>query len=331
VEEAEIEATFSNELTMQEIARRSQSFMSFTDTETGEFSMDVVDEDSTMRHLSWVTVDSEMAEFEGASDDMYSGEFPVPVSRIWFTDPRPNKRPPLSCVRAFYASETMGQVDAVCQAHFLRNSFDVTEAFHMALPCLPDQRFSFRNAEAAYFAVLHWEHAIEFQELSGKQAKDLSQQYYNGEDDPTYAGFGSRWNAMKMILKQKFARGTYMAKCLLSTEDDLLLAHDHRKGTTEGFWSDKYDGNGKNYLGLLLMMRRDKLAKREKNPDSWTRSMVPKLRLSRGEAAESDRLESDDVGEPISLPFVDNNWKVAVQAANRALRVALKQAATAQP
>jgi hypothetical protein len=274
--------------------------------------------DDDLVFFEQTTTGADEGEYE--SDEMYEGNFPVPVSRIWFMDPR-GKKPPLSCLRAFYTTEgVLGQVDATCNAKFLRNSYDVRNSdeepqkFLMVLPCYSGKEFQFRNAEAAFLATQYSEHAEEFQDLSGKQALDLIEDG-SFQEDENYAGYESRWNAMKAVIKAKFRKNSWMAKCLLSTEDDLLLAHDSpgQSAADDHYWSDGHDGTGMNYLGLLLMMRRDKLAKRHDEEKSWTRKML--------ELRRSMRVMEDGY-----TPRVSSRWKKTVADANKALKAAMKQA-----
>ena len=59
-----------------------------------------------------------------------------------------------------------------------------------------------------------------------------------------------------------------MARGLLATGDAFLLEHNERRGR-DNTWSNNADGEGQNWLGLILMLVRDALHDGDK-PGSWT-------------------------------------------------------------
>jgi len=76
-----------------------------------------------------------------------------------------------------------------------------------------------------------------------------------GTEDWTYGGFGSNWKAMEAVLRAKFAPGTVMARALHDTGAAFLLEHNAVSGRDQ-IWSDNHEGDGKNWLGMQLMLVR---------------------------------------------------------------------------
>jgi len=149
--------------------------------------------------------------------------------------------------------------DVHCGAGFLSNFYDLgSNSLPVEVPNSPGEQFWFLSAEAAFQALRHWERAKEFQHLSAGDAWRLNR-HLSGQEDWTYAGFGSAWEGMASVLRTKFAPGTALAKALLTTEDSFLL-HHNIADFKDGFWSDNGDGEGKNLLGMQLMLIRDELS-----------------------------------------------------------------------
>lgn len=164
---------------------------------------------------------------------------------------------------AFYFPGRAEPCDELCKAGFLGNFYDLdTHGSHRVLL----EPFKFRTAEGAYHAQKCWGRASEFQDLDGnaslKFSRSLSSKYYPD------GGFCS-WKAMQAVLRSKFKRGTQMAQLLLQTGQSLLLEHNSVPGRDQT-WSDNSDGFGRNWLGMLLMLRRDELAGQNANSNRWT-------------------------------------------------------------
>mmetsp|Transcript_11536 Transcript_11536/g.24227 ORF Transcript_11536/g.24227 Transcript_11536/m.24227 type:complete len:843 (-) Transcript_11536:74-2602(-) len=188
---------------------------------------------------------------------------------VHFKDPRrPLEGSDVSVV-GFHCEEVW---DTLCCSAFLGNSHDLTpKGITMTAPCDRSTARSFRNAEAAFKALKFWAHAEDFARLSGHEA--LQQKAPLGaREDLTYAGFGSDWKGMLAVLDAKFRPGSDMAKELLRTRDAFLLKHNSVKGC-DGIWSDNWDGEGANWLGLQLMIIRDRLAGQDKWA-SWIANLI---------------------------------------------------------
>ena len=74
---------------------------------------------------------------------------------------------------------------------------------------------------------------------------------------PTLYNGNGRWTTMYLLLDQKFRQGTSEHEWLMNTGTSFLLEHNpftHR----DAVWSDKNDGKGVNWLGLQLMLIREK-------------------------------------------------------------------------
>ena len=176
-------------------------------------------------------------------------------------DPR-NPRANVEMI-AFYYPGYQAPCDILCGKPFLGNfwetgynSVSLTSPSH-ATSC------NFRNAEAAFQALKFWNRAQEFGELNGPDSFRLKRNL-SGDEDYTYSGYGNNVEAMKIVLWQKFAIPT-MTQKLIATGDTFLLEHNDMEGR-DAIWSDNYVGNGKNLLGMLLMLIRDNITGR----DSWT-------------------------------------------------------------
>ena len=181
-------------------------------------------------------------------------------------DPRARGAAPLGVV-AFYYPDRDTPWDAACGARFLGN-FHPVGAGALAVTARGVTR-RFGNAESAFQALKFWDDAARFARLSGGAAFALTRSARcAGREDRTYAGFGGNWAAMRAVLAAKFARRSRMADALLATGDAFLLEHNERKGRDDT-WSDDADGEGQNWLGLLLMLQRDAL-RGARGPGAWT-------------------------------------------------------------
>ncbi|CAE8720359.1 unnamed protein product, partial [Polarella glacialis] len=163
---------------------------------------------------------------------------------------------------AFYFPGASAPCDEKCRADFLGNFWDLgPDRLKLAPPGSQEPR-NFRTAEGAYQALKFWnsDDARAFEAASGDQALKLSRVLSNKgiEIDTDFAGYGNPWQAMRAVLAAKFIRGGAMANALKKTENAFLLEHNSFTGR-DNIWSDNCDGSGKNWLGLLLMLRRTEL------------------------------------------------------------------------
>ena len=154
---------------------------------------------------------------------------------------------------AFYYPGTLTSWDKVYQAPFLGNfyqcSFSVTFNGITA---------SFHNSEAAFQSTKWWNDATARQAfenaITGKDAWKVKNGL--GNPDYSYAGLG-RDGAMELVLKAKYSDPSLQAG-LLATNDAYLLEHNETTGRDD-YWSDNYDGLGRNMLGITLMKIRNSL------------------------------------------------------------------------
>lgn len=72
-----------------------------------------------------------------------------------------------------------------------------------------------------------------------------------------------------------------MATKLLQTLDAFLLEHNEKRDRDKT-WSDNMIGNGKNWLGLQLMIVRDELG----GTDHWTSFISREINLTNGRAKD---------------------------------------------
>lgn len=158
---------------------------------------------------------------------------------------------------AFYYPGREEAWDALCQAGFLGNFYNLPESLRLTAPNFPGKEHVFLNAEAAFQALKFWNRASEFEQLSGEESFRLKVKL-RGHEDFTYGGYGGNWQAMMAVLKAKFRVGSLMGNTLCSTGDAFLLEHTPRRGR-DNIWSDDCDGEGRNWLGFQLMLRRMEL------------------------------------------------------------------------
>ena len=153
----------------------------------------------------------------------------------------------------FYFPGSEHPVDDLCGAYVFGNFWHYPFVVGDAL---------FTNAEAAFQALKFPYEACQevFRDLSGTQAFRLKVALEKAgvPVDRTYSGLGTNWDAMLIVLTEKFKLGSEMADHLLATGDAYLLEHTPCPGRDK-IWSDNSDGSGSNWLGLQLMCIRERL------------------------------------------------------------------------
>lgn len=170
--------------------------------------------------------------------------------------------------------------DKICQSAFLGNYWDLgPNGLQIQAPNNPGDFRSFRNAEAALVALRYWDRADELAEISGEQAAQLRDET-TGHEDFSYCGYGSNWNAMFAVLRQKFKPGSELAELLSGTGEAFLLNRVYAKGT-DMVWSDNNDGSGLNWLGMQLMLIRDEVRKTE---GRWTKAIRMAVDITSGQS-----------------------------------------------
>eukprot|EP00930_Biecheleria_cincta_P054118 TRINITY_DN4002_c0_g3_i1.p1 TRINITY_DN4002_c0_g3~~TRINITY_DN4002_c0_g3_i1.p1 ORF type:complete len:614 (-),score=44.20 TRINITY_DN4002_c0_g3_i1:2-1771(-) len=215
------------------------------------------------------------------------------LGKVQTTDPRTGA--PLPIV-AFYFPGREEPCDRLCRASFLGNFFELENPIPIHPKGVRDSVL-FTNAEAAFQALKFWQFATDFASLSGDQAFTKKKQL-QGREDWTYAGYGSNWDAMNHVLHQKFKPGSKCADDLLRTEDAFLLEHNSVTGR-DSTWSDNMIGDGRNWLGLQLMLIRDELF--GKRHGTWTTYLQEHVDLRTG-------------------TFRSNEWQIMVSQACMAVR-----------
>lgn len=172
-------------------------------------------------------------------------------------DPRVYWKKELGVVAFFYQGEE-APWDIFCCAGCLGNFFDLQPTpLQLEAPVAPGRLHTFYNAEAAFCALGHWSSAADFAELRGSEARQHAAEL--GEPDPSLAGFGSAWSGMFAVLTAKYTHDSAALQALLQTKTSLLVYHHAVEGA-EPLWSDGGDGEGRNWLGLQLMLIRDRMA-----------------------------------------------------------------------
>jgi len=149
-----------------------------------------------------------------------------------------------------------------CDDGCLDNYYDLGEdSLRLQAPSDPSLKFGFRSSEAAFQALRFWWLASEFECLTSEEAVLRAQAMH--DPDITYAGFGSSWRAMLVVLKAKFAPLTSCAKVLAETEDAFLVDQASVRGRRNSLGQELTVGTSGeeclNWIGLQLMLIRDAL------------------------------------------------------------------------
>lgn len=208
----------------------------------------------------------------GGTGGVWSGraqDLEPQTRQVLCKDPRDKIESTLLGVVAFSKGERVEPCDKLCTASFLGSYYDLgpyglrvavsSPSWWGCCSCLSQDVQTFRNAEAAFHSLKFWraKRAPEFEHLTGAQAAARSEQMA-GSQDTKLAGFTTEFLAMLHVLRAKFLRGSELATALKRTAPDFLLHHGSFKGD-DPVWSDDFDGNGSNWLGLQLMLVRDEL------------------------------------------------------------------------
>jgi len=174
-------------------------------------------------------------------------------------------------------------VNKICEAPFLANHWDLGRSgLQLQVPEVPHVWENFSNAQAAFIALSFWQKVGDFAGVSAEEAEKMAGQM-EGSEASTYAGYGSEWNGMFAVLRQKFKPGTEMANKLVQTGEAFLLYRQYHYGV-DPVWSDNHDGSGLNCLGMQLMIIRDELRRKE---GRWTKTIRMSLDLVTGKMYSS--------------------------------------------
>jgi len=220
---------------------------------------------------------------------------------IKFQDPRPDLyRPRDVSVVAFGVAGLEEPWDELCRSSFLGNFLDLgPDGLKLKGNGVVK---SFMNAEAAFQALRFWDAADSFKSLDGTAAQQHALELSGADATPksSFAGYGNEWSAMEAVLKAKFRSGSRLERALEKTGDAFLLAHCNEK-VPDPIWTDNFDGEGRNMLGMQLMLLRDKRTGWKK----WTSFIEGTVDCKTGEPL------SPDDGKP-------NVWREAVRKARDA-------------
>ena len=168
-----------------------------------------------------------------------------------------------SDVIAFYYPGRLTHVDQLCSASIFGNFHE--SPFSMQIQ---GKWNTFNNAEAAYQSLKYNVPTKNFSQLkTGAQAFAYKRKLDKTPHvrDPTFHGFGSSWKAMHAVLEAKFV-DRQLGDRLCETDGSFLLEHCEVKGR-DVIWSNDNDGQGTNWLGLLLMIVRNSLLSRDNMHD----------------------------------------------------------------
>lgn len=173
---------------------------------------------------------------------------------------------------SFYFPDKYTEWDKFCNAIFLANFFPTKVTISSNGK---NDYTTFENSEAAFQALKYWQYRHEFTGITGTNAYLKTQELKDRgiKEDFTYAGYGSNFNGMYQVLKNKFFPRSELALRLQATNNSFLFEHRLPVGR-DTYWCDGYDGKGRNILGLVLMSIRDEL---NGGPSYWTKFMNENL------------------------------------------------------
>eukprot|EP00435_Cladocopium_sp_Y103_P025594 s1269_g6.t1 len=193
-----------------------------------------------------------------------------------FADPR-FRQQKLGVIAFSRLDPDLCPLSRLCRAQVLSNAFDLGRAgLVLAAPCSRSSS-RFRNAEAAYQATWNWPLSGLFQEL-GPVAAIRKVQRFGTYRDQTRGGFVNSWRAMRAVLEAKFAPNSAVAAVLLKSGDAFLL-------DTGGALQSEPPSEDmpENWIGLLLMIVRDKLSK----STAWTEYIQNFCDLENGKGSKA--------------------------------------------
>mmetsp|Transcript_45766 Transcript_45766/g.83842 ORF Transcript_45766/g.83842 Transcript_45766/m.83842 type:complete len:770 (-) Transcript_45766:83-2392(-) len=174
---------------------------------------------------------------------------------------------------------------------------------------------TFRNAEAAFQALKFWDDVDDFTQVDGKGAFALkrSLEMRGARADPKYHGCGGNFQAMLQVLESKFSMESFQ-ELLLNSGDAFLIEHNSVPGR-DTIWSNNNLGDGKNWLGMQLMLLRDRLLQSYgRQATGWTKFIVDTCRI-----CPITGIERSEYGTRLWQQAVMN----ATSAAEQALRAKL--------
>jgi ribA/ribD-fused uncharacterized protein len=117
---------------------------------------------------------------------------------------------------------------------------------------------TFQCAEAAFHAQKFPSYEAEYENVDGDEALQLARLHQDKLPADWHTGGKDR--AMLAVLRQKFKRGSALAKLLVASGDAYLVEHrPKRSKSKDTYWSDGHDGTGTNMLGQMLMQIRGEL------------------------------------------------------------------------
>lgn len=200
----------------------------------------------------------------------------------------------IDCV-AFYHPGRDEPWDTKCRCGFLGNFYDMgpdkLSVKARSTQQQSESQQSFRNSEAAFQALKFWPQAEWFRNCSGDDAFHLKQQL-SGSEDFSYGGTGSNWAGMMLVLKAKYRLPEYQ-HALKATSQSFLLEHNSTTGRDK-VWSNNFNGQGTNWLGLQLMLIRDELNNvTGGTAGSWSQWLIQYCRLDPATGQFSSQVGSD--------------------------------------
>lgn len=150
--------------------------------------------------------------------------------------------------------------------------------YNPEFPLLSD-RF-FLNGEAAFQAAKLSDPTLItlYEDATGEEAYRLKCKHQMFAD-PSFVPTGKNWRAMLYVVRTKFCIPA-LIDLLKASGNHFLLEHNSHVGR-DAFWSDNGDGEGRNWLGVVLMLVRDEI-NQTTGPGSWTHYLSSVFDLNTG-------------------------------------------------
>mmetsp|Transcript_63151 Transcript_63151/g.117480 ORF Transcript_63151/g.117480 Transcript_63151/m.117480 type:complete len:651 (-) Transcript_63151:136-2088(-) len=223
--------------------------------------------------------------------------------KAWMVDPRTSQPLTVPVIAFYYPGH-----DELCDTLF---GYGMFGNFHYVAGLVHIKGKTFTNTEAAFQALTFWQYVDQFAQVDGRGALNLKRSLENGgvQPDLGYHGRGGNWQGMLEVLLCKF-HDPECHRALLGTGDAFLLEHNSIPGR-DTIWFNNHVGDGKNWLGMQLMLLRDDLRRRSVGScDDWTSFIRDRCKIS-----AQTGMALDAKGE--------RDWQQTVQAATDVVHSAL--------
>lgn len=171
-------------------------------------------------------------------------------------------------VIAFSSNGKTTEWDRYCETPFLSNIYESEFYVNPNFVC-PTIKGMFLTVEGAYQAskLNCYNFVNQYRNANVIQIQYLKHAH-QWLIDPTLKNDDIKWLTMLLIIRSKFSRTELYVK-LLETHDWFIINHS-RLSKMSSIWSDNNNGDGYNWLGLILMFVREEIREKLKlEPTKW--------------------------------------------------------------